>query len=355
MAGVDVANSVLYELREPMEASFQEYTPLFEYLKKRGNVSAQKARYIEGGVAGGSTAQATGVFDGGETLDTTRTEQSHNWQIAPHRLVTAIALPKKEMILTSGRAAMVDLVKKYPELHIAGLAKDFERYFFSGVSWGISAQTAMLQGWNHLNGQRTTAARILGVGNGLFRFEAPASQTVAFQNLARSSSYYWYNGFAESTGSAELKKTLKKQQRVAARFAMPMKGGGAGPDIIFCDDDTYAIYEERQDSQVRLTKVQDQMDKGGNPAQTEFVINQASLVAAQNIILTDFTGAAASGVCMGLTTNDIEWSWYQSPTISDFEDRIANQDAVIAKYEMMGTLFFKRLTTQFVVSGTARA
>ncbi len=33
----------------------------------------------------------------------------------------------------------------------------------------------------------------------------------------------------------------------------------------------------------------------------------------------------------------------------------ANQDAVIAKSEMMGTLLFKRLTTHFVVTGSARA
>jgi hypothetical protein len=354
MAGVDVANSVLYELREPMEAAFEQYTPLFDLLKKRGNVSTDKARFIEGGVAGGSTAQAKGIYSGGEPLDTTRTEQSHNWQIGPHRLVTAISLPKKEMILTSGRAAMVNLVKKYPELHIAGLANDFDRFFFTGVSNGFSVQTAELQGWNTLNGQKTWTRGITGVGNGALRFEAPASQTTAFQALARSSAYYWYNGFAESTSSATLKSALKRQQRIAARFAMPMKGGGKGPDVIFCDDDTYGIMEERQDAQVRLTKVQDAMDNGSNPADAYIPINTAKLMAAQNLLVTDFTGAAASGICMGLTTNDLEWVWYQNPTISDFDDRIATADSVIAKYEMMGALLFKRLTTHFAVTGTAR-
>ena len=355
MANVDVVNSVLYELREPMEAAFAQYTPLFDLLKKRGNVSSEKARYIEGGVSGGSTAQAQGVYTGGETLDTTRTEQSHNWQIAPHRLVTAISIPKREMILTEGRAATVKLVKKYPELHIAGLANDVDRFFFTGVSSGFSAQTDALQGWNTLNGQKTHAKGITGVTVGALRFEAPASQTANFQNLARSSSYYWYNGYAESTSASEVKKVVKKQQRIAARFAMPIPGGGKGPDIVFCDDDTYAIFEERQDSQVRITKVQDAMDNGSNPAVTEIPINTAKLVAAQNLLLTDFTGAAASGICMGLTTNDIEWVWYQQPTMSDFEDRIANQDSVIAKYEMMGLWLMKRLTTHFAVVGTARS
>lgn len=355
MAGVDLVNTVLYELREPMEAAFEEYTPLFDMLKKKGNVSTQKARYIEGGVAGGSTVQATGVYGGGETLDTTRTEQSHNWQIAPHRLVSAISLPKREMIMTEGKAATVKLVKRYPELHIAALAKDFERFFFTGVSHGMAAQTSELQGWNTLNGQKQHTRGVLGVTYGMLRMEAPSAQTVAFQNLARSSSYYWYNGYAESTSAADVKKVLKQQQRKAGRFAVKTPSGGQGPDVIFCDDDTYAIFEERQDSQVRLSKVQDAMDNSGAVYATEIPIHSAKLIAAQNLITTDFTGAAASGLCMGLTTKDLEWVWYQQPTMSDFEDRIANQDAVIAKYEMMGALVVPRLTTHFVVVGTARA
>lgn len=354
MAGVDVANSVLYDLRGPLEDSFAQKTPLFNYLEKRGNVSTEKAKWIEGGVMGGSSAQATGVYSGGETLDTTRTEQSHNYQIAPHRLVSAIAIPKRDLIFCEGRAAMTKLMKKYPESHIAGMANDFDRYFFTGISNGISVQTSEMQGWNTFNGQKTSAKGVLGVTVGAFRFEAPASQTAVFQNLARSSAYYWYNQFAESTSAADVKKVVKKQHRLAARFNKHGKGN-QGPDVIWCDDDTYSVFEERQDSQVRIVKVQDGMDDGGNSAVTEIPIYNAKLIAAQNLILTDFTGAAASGVCYGVTTEDIEWSWYQKPTMSDFEDRIANQDAVIAKYEMMGTLLFTNLLTHFAVTGTARA
>jgi hypothetical protein len=354
MAGVDVANSVLYDLRGPLEDSFAQKTPLFQWLEKRGNISTTKARYVEGGVMGGSSAQATGVYVGGEALDTNRTEQSHNWQIAPHRLVSAISLPKKEMIFCEGRAAMTNLMKKYPESHIKGMANDFDRFFFSGVSNGISVQTSELQGFNTFNGQKTWARGILGVANGAFRFEAPASQTTAFQNLARSSAYYWYNQYAESTAAADVKKVVKQQHRKAARFNKH-GNGNQGPDIIWCDDDTYAIFEERQDTQVRIVKVQDAMDDGGNSAATEIPIYNAKLMAAGNLLLTDFTGAAASGICYGVTSEDIEWQWYQKPTMSDFEDRIANQDAVIAKYEMMGMLIFNNLLTHFAVVGTARA
>lgn len=354
MAGVDLANSVLYDLRDPMQLSFQNKTPLFDYLEKRGNVSTTKARYIESGVMGGSSAQATGVYGGGETLNTTRTEQSHNWQIAPHRLVTALSIPKRELIFCEGKAAMVDLMKKYPEAHIAGLAKDFDRFFFSGVSWGISVATSELQGWNTLNGTKQWTKGVLGVTYGALRQEAPASQTVAFQNLARSSSYFWYNQYAESTSAANVKKTVKKQHRLAGGFVAGGKGN-KGPDALWCDDDTFAIFEERQDSQVRIVKIQDKMDDDTNSAESEILIYNGALRAAQNLLLTDFTGAAAEGVTMGLTTEDIEWQWYQKPTISDFEDRIANQDAVIAKYEMMGALIFNKLTTHFIVVGTARA
>ena len=355
MAGVDVANSVLYELREPFQLAFEQYSPLHTLLKSKGKVSTEKARFIESGVMGGSSAQATGIYNGVGTLNTTRVEQSHNYQVGPHRLVSAIAIPKSEMLLTSGRAATVPLVKKYPQAHIAGLANDFDAYFFTGISPGFSVQTSELQGWNHLNGQRTSAKGVLGVANGLFRFEAPASQTVAFQNLARSSSYYWYNGYAESASAAVVSAVVKKQQRVAGRFAMPQKGGSKGPDVIFCDDDTYAVFEERKDSQIRLTKVQQVTDETGNPAVSEIAINNAKLMAAQNLDITKFTGAAASGICMGLTTADMQWDWIQAPTMSDFDDRVANEDNVIAKYEMMGTFWFKRLTTHFTVVGTARS
>jgi hypothetical protein len=352
--GVDVVNSVLYELREPMEAAFEQYSPLHEALTKRGQVSSEKARYVEGGVAGGSSAQAVGEYNGTEPLDTNRTEVSYNWRIESHRLVTAISIPKKEMVYTSGKAAAVPLVKKYPELHIKGLAMDFDRFFFTGVSNGISVQTSELQGWNTLNGQKQWTRGVLGVEYGALRFEDPASQSVEFQDLARSNAYKWVNGYAESTAAADVKKVLKKEQRKASRFAMPIPGGTKGPDTIFCDDDTYGIFEERQDSQVRITTVQQGMDNGKDPATNFIMINTAKLIAAQNLILTDFTGDAAEGICMGLTMADIEWLWYQKPTLSDFQDRIANADSVIAKYEMQGLLLFKRLTTHFAVVGTAR-
>ena len=352
--GVDVVNSVLYELREPMEAAFEQYSPLHEALNKRGQVSSEKARYVEGGVASGSSAQATGVFNGTEPLDTNRTEVSKNWRISPHRLVTAISIPKLEMQFTSGKAATVPLVKKYPELHIKGLAMDFDRFFFTGVSNGISVQTSELQGWNTLNGQKQWTRGVLGVEYGALRFEDPSSQTVEFQDLARSSSYYWYNGYDESTAAADLLKVIRKQQRIAARFALPIPGGTKGPDTLWVDDDTYAIAEERYLSHVRTVNLNQAQDNGKDAATNFIPVGTAKMMAAQNLILTDFTGDAAEGVCMGLTMADIEWLWYQKPTLSNFEDRIANADSVIAKYEMMGMLLFKRLTTHFAVVGTAR-
>lgn len=351
MAGVDVANSVLYELRGPLIDSFEQKNPLFDWLQRRGQVSTEKAKYIEGGVMGGSSAQATGVYQGGEVLDTTRTEQSHNWQIKPHRLVSAISIPKLDLEYCEGRAAVTKLMKKYPVSHVAGLANDFDRFFLTGVSNGVSAQTSEMQGWNTLNGQKTWTRGVLGVANGAMRFEAPSSQTTAFQALARSSAYYWYNQWASSASSATVKAVVKKLHRLASR-----NKGKKGPDIIWCDDDTYAVFEERQDAQVRLVKVQNAMDETGESSNTEIPIYNAKLMAAQNLILTDFTAGtdAASGVCYGLTSEDIELIWYKKATMSDFDDRIANQDAVIAKYEMMFAVVFNLLTTHFAATGTAR-
>lgn len=352
MAGLDVINTVLYELREPLQLAFEQNNPVMEYLEKRGNISTQKARYIEGSSMGGSSAKMKGIKTGAEILDGTRTEETHNWRISPHRGVTALTIPKIEAIFSSGKAAIAKLMEKYPVAHIAGLANDFDRFFLTGVSNGVAINTAEMQGWNTFNGQKTWTYGVTGVANGAFRFEAPASQTTAFQDLARSSAYFWNNQWGESTSSATVDEVVRKQHRLASRTK-----GGRGPDVIWCDDDTFAIFEKANKGQIKLVTINDKVDKGGKSSESVIPIYNADLMAAQNLILTDFTAgtAAASGVCYGLTTEDIEMVKYVEPVITDFVDGGQFSDQYAAKYEIMFALVFNRMCTQFAITGSARA
>ena len=74
MVTTDLLNTTLADLKGPIEHTFAQKALLHKALVERGRVSSDRGTLIERTIMGGSPAQATGIFGGGETLNLTRTE-----------------------------------------------------------------------------------------------------------------------------------------------------------------------------------------------------------------------------------------------------------------------------------------
>ncbi len=342
-------NTTLADLKGPIDYTFQTKTPLIEMLDKRGRVSTERGTLIERVIMGGSPAQGTGIFGGGETLNMQRTEQTHKIQLQTHRIVIPINIPKKAMKENDGKLGAIKLIETYPVAVSKALPVDKDRFFFSGVSNGITLPTSEMEGWNTLNAQKTFARGVIGVTNGLIPFAAPAAQSGTTQNLARSSAYGYVSQYGAMTSFAnDGEKVYRRVRRECGQYNPT--DVNAGPDVMFMDFDSFALFEDARSDKNRTVVIQDKID---NANTDELWIGNMRCRAAKNIILSDFTGAAASGVCYLLTLNGFEYVMFQKGEMSDFDDRVANQDCVTAKYEEQGALLVQGLRMQGAVTGGA--
>lgn len=348
----DLLNSTLADLQGPLDMTFAVKTTIYKDLFEKGKVSSVRGTLIERPIMAGAPSSGTGVFGGGETLDLGRTENTHKIQVQTHRIVVPVVIPKLEMLQNEGKAGVIRLVEVYPKAVLEAIPVAVDRYLFTGVSGNAVLPTAALGGWNSLNGAYTATGGKIGVTNGLIAFAAPTAQSDTVQNLAKSNSIGYVNQFGEVTDfPTDGKRVLRKVWRDCSAFNMT--GPDAGPDVIYMDFDSFAKFEEEDEAKVQIAVVGDKTDKG-NTVMTRLSLGNARVQAAKHIVLTDFTGDAAEGLTYMLTTAGWEWVWFQKPTLSKFEEGPANQDIVVAKYEMMGAPIVTGLRMQGAVVGTAR-
>lgn len=348
---VDLLNSTLADLKGPIEYTFEQKSPIHDMLSKKGKVSSDRGTLIERTIMGAAPTTGTGIFGGGETFTFARSEETHKIQLQTHRVVVPISIPKLDLNQNDGKLGAMKLIDIYPAATQKAIPQAFDRFLFTGVSGDAVLSTAAMSGWNTLNGQKTFASGKIGVTNGLLDFVAPASQSDTVQNLAKSTSYNYVNQFSEITGyAADGKRKYKGLIRETARY---LPGANAVPDVLFLDFDSYAFVEEDADDHVRITMTGDKMDSAGSAM--ELTLAGVRVIAAKNIVLTDFTGSAAEGVGYLLSLDGFEWVWFQKPTLSNFTDNVHNQDVVTAKLEMQGALLLRNMRCQGTIVGGARA
>ena len=344
----DIVNTVLADLKGPVEHTLAQKSIAHKMLVARGKVSSERGSLIERVIMGGSPSQGTGIYGTGETLNLTRTEQTKKIQLQTHRVVIPISIPKKDMVENDGKLGAIKLIKEYVGAVEALLPVDVDRHLLGGVSAGNVMSSDGLQGWNTLNGQKTFAKGVVGVTNGLIDFVAGASQTDTVQNLAKSSSYNYVNQFDEiNSYSLDGDKTYRSILREIGRWDV------GGKTAVLMDYDSFALVEQDNRDHVRIVRLQDKTDNGSDGFELPFA--NTTLYATPGLVLTDFTGSAAEGVAYFLNLDGIEWVWYQKPTMSDFEDRVANADAIVAKMEMQGQIVMRNMRAQGAVVGGARA
>lgn len=352
----EVLNTTFADLRGPLVNSFVRSNELFEALDKKARMPMEGGSLIERSFTGGAPARGVGIYVGDELLNMTRRQQIKKFQVEPHRIVVAVNIPKKELMFNSGKLAIMRLIEEYPKTVMDGVKADLNSYFLTGASRGIVFQTSELRGFLTLNGQVTTGIGT-GVTNGLLDFVAPASQVQPVQGVAKSSSYFHFNQFGYMGGTAFDISTLRKVYRECAHYA---GGMGKGPDLVYMDQDTYTFFEENQANnfRVNVSTIQDGVDKNTNTI--ELSLGLAKVYSSIDLDLTQFSNGGGDerpdqGVTYILNTDYLEMPVHEAPSMSEFKERVGDQDVVTAVFSMQANLIATKLPAHGCVAGGSTA
>ena len=343
----ELLNTTFADLRGPLVNSFVRSNELFEALNSKARMPMEGGTKIERSFSGGAPARGVGVYVGDELLNMTRRQQIRKFEVEPHRLVMAINIPKRELAQNSGKLAIIRLIEEYPQTAMEAAKADLNKYLLTGASRGLAFNTSELQGFLTLNGQFASGIGT-GVLNGMLDFVTPASQSDVVQGVKKSNSYFHFNQFNDiSSFVADGMTQLRKTYRQCAHYA---GGIGKGPDMIFMDDDTYTNFEDQRSENVRVTLVDDKIDKSNTMALN---LGLASVTSSIDLDRSSFSGVAADGVTYMLNTDYIEFPMLEAPNVSEFKERVGDQDVVTAIFAMQGNLICTKLPAQGCVSGGA--
>ncbi len=217
------------------------------------------------------------------------------------------------------------------------------------VSRGIVFQTSELRGFLTLNGEVSTGIGT-GVTNGLLDFATPATQNDVVQGVAKSSSYFHFNQFGNMGGAPFDISVLRKTYRECAHYA---GGMGKGPDLVYMDQDVYTQFEENQANnfRVNVSTIQDGVDQKTNTI--ELSLGLAKVYSSIDLDRNDFsaTGNASNGVTYILNSDYLEMPVHEAPQMSEFKERVGDQDVVTAVFSMQANLISTKLPAHGVVGG----
>ena len=354
----ELLNTTFADLRGPLVNSFVRSNELFEALTTKARMPMEGGTQIERSFAGGAPARGVGVYVGDELLNMTRRQQIKRFQVEPHRVVVAINIPKRELNQNSGKLAVIRLIEEYPQTTMDSVKADLNKFFLTGASRGLVFQSVELKGFMTLNGLVSDGVGT-GVTHGLIDFATPAAQTAAaqeVQNVAKSTVYSHFNQYEDvslsgTTFAAAGMPAIRRVYRKCSHYA---GSPGKGPDLVIMDDDTFTNYEDhRLTNNVRISLVEDKTEKTNTLA---LELGVAKVFSSIDLDRTDtiFSGtAAADGVMYYLNTDFLEFPMLEAPTISEFKERVGDQDVVTALFAMQGNMICTKTPAQGAVTGTA--
>jgi len=343
----ELINTTFAEHKEPLVDSSLRNTRFWSIIEKQGR-PGEGGTYVERNIAGQSPAVAKGIFSGDEVLNMTRRQIMKKFQVEYHRIVGAINIPNYELKINSGKNGVIKLIKAYPMQFMTQFASDLDQYLLTGAVRGLGALgTTDAAGLLTLNGLFSSGTRT-GVTNGLLDMVAIGSQTETVQNVAKSTTYFHYNHWDSiSSWSGEGEETLRAMGRTVAEW------GGITNDLsglyVLPDPDTYKNYESNKLSNVRVTVVNDK----DTSKVVDLDLQGAQVIFTSAMDRANFGSPASTGVTYFINPKFIEVLFLQKPTIGQFIDRIAEQDVVTAKFEMMLAWLCTKPTAQGVVTGGA--
>lgn len=339
----ELINSTVSDIGSKVPDTFAYSNRFLKRLKEKSliNTYSTGGTYVERAFMGGSPTTGVGLFSGDEVAPLTRVQQARKYSVEYHAVFAAISIPGKEIRQNNGKTGAWKLINQYPISTLNGWLRDWNSYWLTGVSTGFVLPTAQMAGFTTLNGQFSAGVG-QGVTNGLLDFRTPAQQLTDaenVQNVVKSTVYWHFNRYFPITAFAtDGETTLRRAYRNAAHSAMKPEGG---PDLVVMDDQTFGNYElvaKKDLIQIRL--VSDKTETTNTLTNT-FML--AQVYSDLDLDLANFTGVAAAGVTYMLNTDFFEMCQIEELKIGKFEDRLADQDALVAK--MLG--HFQVVCTNF--------
>ncbi len=346
----DALNATFADHKGPLVFTFVRRNILLDTLLKTQRVVQEGGTYFERNFTGGAPAYGVGLFDGTEPLDGTIRRQIKKIQVAPHRIAAAINIPKKELDINSGDAAVIRLIEEYPQAVIEAAYVDLNAFMLTGVSAGLLFQTSELAGFITLNGAFSSGVGT-GVTNGLLDFALPASQSDVVEGVTKDASYGWVNQYADATSySTNGMITARKLYRQCAHYNTSSR---KGPSLGLFDPDSFSNIENDLLSYVRIERVEDKRENSDTTV-LSFMGAQIYDELAMDRALSLLSGTpAADGFGYFLSPSDFEFILSTPPDVSDFEERHGGLDVVTAIFAMQGNLICKNLRTQGAITGLA--
>jgi hypothetical protein len=351
----ELLNSTFADLRGPLVNSFVRSNELFEALDKKARIPAEGGTLIERTFTGAAPARGVGIYVGDELLNMTRRQEIRKFAVEPHRLAVAINIPKKELQMNSGKLAVIRLIEEYPKSVMEGAKADINKYLLTGTSRGLVFTTAELAGLLTLDGSDSSGIGT-GVTNGLLDWQPPTNQGDKVQNVTKDSSYFHFNQYGEiSAWATNGMQTLRKTYRKCAHYA---GGMGKGPDLVIMDDDTYTNFENDKLSNVRVSVVEDKTEKSTMLGLDLGIAKVYSSIDLDRSGMSSSTADGASytpslGATYILNTDFMEFAVHEAPNISEFKERVGDQDVVTAVFTMQGNLICTKTPALGCVAGGA--
>jgi len=351
MISLDFLNANLQDFQGPMQHTFIRSLFLLDILNKRKQKS-KGGLYIERAISSKPPAKGVALRQGDETYDMTRRTSIEKWRVGLYRMGFAINIPRRELVRNSGVLGVIKIMQEYPKLTMEMLAQNLEEYHLTGQ---VSAtdpvmDAASLDGLCVLNGQFVSPGTgEVGTANGLLDFIAPASQTDLVQDFTKSFAKGVYNQYGAITSwAADGDDTMRRQYRLLAQHS----GDKSCPDVFVCTDGLFSNVQRDKRDQVRLTVIQDNVDKANaDPLIETFMGGRCKLITSISMDPSRFTGAAANGAGFFLNTKFWEYHELEALKLSPFEKLIANQDVVTATGTWEGQLLCNQLKAQGAISG----
>ena len=308
---VDILNAELEDFRGPLEKQLSQEAYVFERMRKMAKVTTDHhGTYATRPISTGSPSKGTGIFSGDETLDLTRYTNKDKYELELGRIVVPCTIPIKVANLNKGRNGALKLIDEYVLEIGEYVPMDFNKFILGGTTDSLVLDAADLEGFLTMSVEHTTG-RGRGLDTGVISFVAPGSQSGVVQNVSRSQA-----------------------------------------NLVVMDSDTFGNYDDDKEGSVRLQLINDQED-GGNKLLTENVLGQATVIDEPMLDVSVFSGNASDGLAYILTMRHWEMFIVEDWSFSDFTDKVANADGLVAKAAFQGGWMCRRLPAQGAYTGGA--
>lgn len=297
MASIDVLASVLVDLDDGYSELFTEWSPVLEAIIKRGQKETLQSYRKEFTVVQGGPGTVTdlgpsgdGIIAGGRNQTGARGNES------AARLVYAYDVPGKDIDEANGEQDFARLIAAYPDLAMADFHQQIATQLVMG---GQPGGVGNFITWNGLE----TYAPDGSSRDGVFSFQAEASQSSTVFGLQKNTISGWYNQYGDITSfAANGLETMRDVYWRASRQAGNNLVGNV--DLMFCDPIFYNNYVSRLNEDVRFAPPSNQKGDPSKPQIRQGIkFLDATLYLEEKIDPTAaiFSGTAAEdGVCYGI-------------------------------------------------------